>query len=291
MDLQQLRYFVAVAQFGSFTRAASELDVAQPSLWRQTKALEENLGVALFERFGRRVRLTSSGSLLLPQAEQLLSRAEKFLVMGRELSVGRAGLVTIACAYPHIPKFLMPLIGGFRREHPQVHVALHELSELPRTEALVLGEVDFLTSLVQADPNLVGKQLGEARIIVVTSDDHPWRHRKKILVSDLANVPVVTGGPLSLSRRLLEPTLRELGLGLDIVHESVNISTTVSMARAGLGVGIVGDDIIQSNADSTWPVLCDERGPIMTPIWMYWSARRALAPPAELFVRHIRNAR
>src|SRR3990167_7515934 len=249
MDLQQLRYFVAVAQFGSFTRAASELDVAQPSLWRQTKALEENLGVALFERFGRRVRLTSSGSLLLPQAEQLLSQAEKFLVMGRELS------------------------------------------ELPRTEALVLGEVDFLTSLVQADPNLVGKQLGEARIIVVTSDDHPWRHRKKILVSDLANVPVVTGGPLSLSRRLLEPTLRELGLGLDIVHESVNISTTVSMARAGLGVGIVGDDIIQSNADSTWPVLCDERGPIMTPIWMYWSARRALAPPAELFVRHIRNAR
>src|ERR1700712_4759062 len=96
MELRQLRYLVAVARVGSFLGAAAALDVPQPSLWRSVKALETDLGVALFQRSG-------AGHQLLPQAEQLLDRAAGMSLLAAELAHGRAGVVTVACAHPHVP--------------------------------------------------------------------------------------------------------------------------------------------------------------------------------------------
>ncbi len=110
MELRQLRYLVAVArEGGSFLRAAATLDVPQPSLWRSIKALEAELGIALFERSGRGVQLTGAGNQLLPpRAHYLLNRAESVSQFAHELARGRAGVVTVACAYPHVPRFLAP---------------------------------------------------------------------------------------------------------------------------------------------------------------------------------------
>lgn len=108
MELRQLRYLVAVAREGSFLRAAATLDVPQPSLWRSIKALEAELGIALFKRSGRGVQLTGAGNQLLPRAHYLLNRAESVSQFAHELARGRAGVVTVACAYPHVPRFLAP---------------------------------------------------------------------------------------------------------------------------------------------------------------------------------------
>ncbi len=290
MELRQVRNFAAVARVGSYLGAAAEQELPQPSLWRSVKALEGELGVALFERSGRGVRLTSAGQLLLPRVEQLLDRAEGISVLAAELAHGRAGVVSIACAHPHVPRFLAPLVGGFRRTHPGVHVAVHESSGLPPVEQVLNGDVDFVTALPRTDEGLAGHRLGDVRLVVVTSDDHPWRHRTEIPASDLAEVPVLTGGAGSLTRRLLEPALREGGFALDVTLETGNAPTLVAMARAGLGVAVLADDNLAADPVTIWPRLVDDRYPMTTPIWIYWARQRSPAPSAEAFARHIQRA-
>lgn len=288
MELRQLRYFAEVVHVGSFLGAAEQLEVAQPSVWRQVKALEAELGVPLFERSGRGVVITSAGSQLLPRTEQLLAQADEIRALSTELARGRAGVVTMACAHPHVPHFLAPLIGRFHATHPRINVALHESPGLPSVEKVLTGEVDFVTTLQRTDERLAGHRLGDARVVVVTAQDHPWRGRSEIPVSDLAGVPVLTGGPDSLTRRLLEPALREGGFVLDVALESPNTTTLVAMARAGLGVGVLADDHLSGASETTsWPALVDERYPMAVPIWLYWARHRQLAPPVRAFARHV----
>ncbi|MCW2636036.1 MAG: putative HTH-type transcriptional regulator YnfL [Blastococcus sp.] len=290
MELRQLQYLVAVARVGSFLGAASALGVPQPSLWRSVRALEAELGVALFERSGRGVQVTGAGHQLLPRAEQLLDRAGAISLLAAELAHGRAGVVTVACAHPHVPRFLAPLIGSFWSTHPGVHIAVHESSGLPAIDQVLDGDVDLVTGLPQADPRLAGHQLGDVRLAVVTSDDHPWRGRNLIPTAELRGQPVLIGHASSLTRRLLEPALREGGFALDITMESGNAATLVALARAGLGVAVVADDNLAVDDSTSWPALVDEHSPMSSPLWIYWSRERALAPVVQSFVRHIQDA-
>jgi DNA-binding transcriptional LysR family regulator len=290
VELRQLRYLVAVARVGSFLGAAAALDVPQPSLWRSVKALEAELGVALFERSGRGVQLSGAGRQLLPRAEQLLDRAGAISLLAAELAHGRAGVVTVACAHPHVPRFLAPLIGAFRSTHPGVHVAVHESSGLPPIGQVLDGDVDFVTGLPQAERRLAGYQLGEVRLAVVTAEDHPWRGRSSVSTAELRGQPVLTGHADSLTRRLLEPALRAGGFGLDVTLESGNATTLVALARAGLGVAVVADDNLGADGSTSWPALVDEHTPMSAPLWIYWSNERDLAPAVHSFVGHIRRS-
>lgn len=290
MELRQLRYLVAVARVGSFLGAAATLDVPQPSLWRSVKALEAELGIALFERSGRGVQLTGAGHQLLPRAEHLLDRAEAVSLLASELAHGRAGVVTVACAHPHVPRFLAPLIGTFRATHPGIHVAVHEYSGLPAIEQVLNGDVDLVTGLPQAEQRLAGHLLGDVRLAVVTSDDHPWRGRRHVSTAELRGQPVLTGHAGSLTRRLLEPALRAGGFALDITLESGNATTLVALARAGLGVAVIADDNLGANDSASWPALVDEHTPMSAPQWIYWSRERGIAPAVRSFVRHVQGS-
>lgn len=284
LELRQLRYVVAVARSGSFSAAAVGLGVPQPSLWRSVKALEAELGIALFERSGRGVQTTDAGHQLLPRAEQVLGGAGALRLLAAELARGRAGVVTVACAHPHVPRFLAPLIGRLFSTHPGIHVAIHESSGLPAIDDVLTGDVDVVTGLAQTDSRLVGHRLGDVRLAVVTSDDHPWRNRNLISTAELRGQPVLIGHASSLTRRLLEPALRERGFELDITVESGNATTLVALARAGLGVAVVADDNLAVDDAMSWPALVDEHHPMSAPLWIYWRRERDLAPAVQSFV-------
>ncbi|SFO28621.1 DNA-binding transcriptional regulator, LysR family [Pseudonocardia ammonioxydans] len=290
MDVRQLRYLVEVIDAGSFLGASARLDTAQPSVWRQVKALEKELGVPLFERSGRSVQPTSAGLLLRPLAEQVLASADKLVDLAVEVRHGRAGIVTVECAYPHLHRFLAPLIGGFHSLQPDVKVAIHGLPGLPEVERVVDGDADVVTCLPRVDPRIAGIELGQARIVVVVPEEHPWRRRPTVDVTELAGVPVLVGPSFSLSRNLLEPPLRARGLALDIVYESHDFASLAALARAGLGVAVVADDHLPGEPiDHDWPRLHDGETSMATPVWLYWSTQRPLSPAVNGFVRHVQK--
>lgn len=291
MDLRQLRYFKEVVEVGSFLGASEQLDTAQPSVWRQVKALEKELGVPLFERSGRRVKATSAGLVLLPLAEQVLAGADKLKALATELKHGRAGIVTIECPHPHLLTFLAPLIGGFHVMRPEVQVAIHGLPGLPSIDRVIGGEADFITSVPFSDHRLNGLELGQARIVVVTPDEHPWRRRPSVDVTELAGRPVLLGPSSSLSRSLLEPVLRSHGIRLDIIYESLDFASLTALARAGLGVAVVAEDHLPGeSAGQGWPELRDGETSMATSIWIYWSSERMLSPSVAEFADYVKRS-
>src|SRR6266404_5314928 len=124
MELRQLEYFSVVAVPLTNTAAAARLHVAQPALWKQVNDLERELGVSLFERIGRRVRITSAGRQLLERVDQILAAARGLSGVAGDLRAGRTGRIRIGCLAPHIVAFLARAVAGFRATHPSVNVEL-----------------------------------------------------------------------------------------------------------------------------------------------------------------------
>jgi DNA-binding transcriptional LysR family regulator len=148
-----------------------------------------------------------------------------------------------------------------------------------------------MTSLPLSDPRLTGNLLGEARIVLVTAEDHPWRNRSVVDVSELGQTSVLIGNERSLSRRLLEPALQAKGTVLNIAYESHDMASMVALARAGLGVAVIADDHLPGEpAERVWPVLHDDETAMATPVWLYWSSSRPLSPAVAEFVSHIQHS-
>lgn len=290
MELRQLEYFQAVVEAGSFLGASERLHVAQPTVWRQVKALERELSVPLFERSGRRVKPTSAGRVLLPLAEQVLAGADKIELLAAELKVGRAGVVTVECAHPHVQTFLAPLIGGFHAARAEVKIEIQGRPGLPHVSRVIDGHSDFITSLPSGDSRVAGLELGSARVVVVTPDTHPWRHRPAVELSELSGVSVLLGHESSLARNLLEPTLLAHQIELDVAYQSLDTTSLVALARAGLGLAIMAEDHLPGDSSGwEWPVLMSDGAPLVTPVWLYWSSERALSPSAASFVRYVKH--
>src|SRR5438105_4835552 len=111
MELRQLRYFAEVARAGTYAAASQRPHVAQPGVWKQVRSLERELGVVLFERVGRRVRLTSGGTLLLAQAEAALAGVSRVDGLAADLRAGVTGTVTVGCVSAHVVGFLSRLLA------------------------------------------------------------------------------------------------------------------------------------------------------------------------------------
>src|SRR5512145_2691290 len=142
MELRHLRYFVAVAEALSFARAARALNLSQPPLSRQIRALEEELGTALFARTKRSVALTPAGAALLPDARRLLREADALRVGARKHALGEVGTLALGFIGMAAYNVLPDLLPAFHRAHPGVRLALREATSDVLLAALRQGEID-----------------------------------------------------------------------------------------------------------------------------------------------------
>ncbi len=173
MELRHLRYFVAVAEEQNFTRAAERLHIAQPPLSRQIQQLEEALGVTLFERHARPLKMTDAGRFFYSHAVQLLAQTAELEAMTkrvgkieRALSVGFVG----STLYGMLPR----IIRRFRAEHGEVELSLHEMSTMDQIQALKDGRIDVGFGRIRHEDARVRRVvLREERMIVALPDGHP----------------------------------------------------------------------------------------------------------------------
>jgi DNA-binding transcriptional LysR family regulator len=240
MELQQLRYALAVADEGSFTAAARVCFVAQPSLSQAVKTLERELGAPLFHRLGRRVTLTAAGDAFVPAARETL----------RALDTVRAGVAAVAglvagrldlVALPTLAVDpVAPLVGWFRQAHPQVLVRLLQPDDLAgvvadvRSGAAELG----LTEAPLAGERLVVHALGRQDVVAVLPPGSR-RPRGALPVARLAELPLVTLLRGTSSRRLLDDAFAAAGVTPAIAVETDQREALVPLVLAGAGATIV----------------------------------------------------
>ncbi|MET7798793.1 LysR substrate-binding domain-containing protein [Streptomyces decoyicus] len=244
MQLQQLRYFTAVADTRHFTRAAEREHVAQPSLSQQIRSLERELGAELFHRARGHITLTDAGETLLPLARRILADAETARREVQEVAQLRRGRLRLG-APPSLCASLVPdVLRAFHTTYPGVELIVTEDGSQDLVRALAAGALDLaliITPLPVQAPALVTSDLLREELVVVSAPDRPAPvgRRTRIRVEDLR------GRPLAMFRRgydLREFTTaacRAAGFEPTFTVEGGEMDAVLGFVRAGLGIAVV----------------------------------------------------
>jgi LysR family hydrogen peroxide-inducible transcriptional activator len=240
MELHQLRYFVAVAQAGNFTRAAQRCHVSQPSLSQQIQKLERQLKHPLFHRLGRKAVLTDAGRLLLDRAVAILAGvddAERRLRSGDEAQGARLAIGAIPTVAPFV---LPPTLESFAKKAPQAELIVREDVTAQLLPAVVEGELDLaLVALPLADPHLEMEELFTEPLLLALPPGHALAARKRVTVRDLASERFIL---LSEMHCLAEQVLnfcRAHECQPFIACKSAQITTIQQLIALGQGVSLL----------------------------------------------------
>lgn len=242
MDLDHLRAFLLVAREGGFSRAAEVFPTTQPTLSRQVRALEAELGRALFARRGRTVRLTDAGRALLPQARDLLARADALVARSRRREAdgaGCAGELHLAAADSVVLARLPAVLRRLSARHPRLAVRLRTATTPEILAWVRAGSADAgLCMLPQAHPGLVLRPLWTDRFVAIAPARHALAGRRAP-VERFAREPQVTLRAGTLAHQAQAAAFHSAGLALVSQFEVDSFHQVLELVASGLGVGVV----------------------------------------------------
>lgn len=274
-DIRHLRYFQAVAEELSFSRAARRLHVAQPALSRAVKELEHSLGVVVFERNRRSVRLTAAGAVLVDEAARVLEQLDALVRRVRRTSAGEEGELRLGYIGPPTHPFLGRLLAEYRRRFPRVTVHLEERTPERVWEMVAKGRLSIgLTRPVRAHEALGLRTLvlRKEALCLVVEPRHPLAARKSLAWRQLAGEPLIVLARregVSLHDEILA-ACRRAGFTPRIAHLPSIIGTVLSYVEAGAGVGVVPDSVAAGALHHGLRVI--ELRPVETvPLVMVWA--------------------
>ena len=240
MEINQLRYFCAVAQTGNFTRAAEQEGIAQPSLSQQIVRLEEDLETKLFDRLGRGVRLTEAGKALLPQALEILRQLQGARTKLQSMKRGVAGRLVVGCIPTIMPYFIAPKLNSFLGRYPEVQLRLVEEVTPKLVQLLQGGEVDLaVISPPVNNPDLICSDLFREPILVAVNKQHKLTQLPNIQLRDLQceRLLLLKEGHCFRENAL---TLCARSRGeLASIFDTDQLSSILSLVSAGFGISLV----------------------------------------------------
>lgn len=249
MELQQMRYVVAVAETSNFTRAAEQCHVVQSALSHQVKRLEDELGVSLFARTSRRVRLTPAGEAFLPAARECLDAAERAAAQAAATIGEVRGRLNVG-VIPTVAAVDVPAaLSELRRRHPRVRVGLRTGASEELMAGLIAGQLDvaFLGLPDTRKPTGVqSRVLARERLAVVLPPDHRLAGRKRIRLADLADeadlahpTPHVDFPYGSAGRAQTDQAFAQASLSRDVAYEVSDVALMARLIRGGLAIGFL----------------------------------------------------
>lgn len=241
MELQQLRYFCAVARTGSFTRAAEQENITQPSLSEAIRKLETDVGAPLFERLGRSIKLTPQGDRLLPHALQILREvSEARQSVDLASSKTPAGRLRVGSIPTIMPYFLAPRLNRFLLAHPLVQVELLEDQTARLMERLQEGDLDLaVLALPATNPDLLCGELFREPVMLAVPEDSDLARRTSVDLAELTGQPMLLLKEGHCFRQHVQSICRRARLMLDAKFESDHLASIFPLVSSGFGVSLV----------------------------------------------------
>jgi DNA-binding transcriptional LysR family regulator len=280
MELSQLRAFVAIAKVGQLTRAAEKLHLSQPALSGQIKALEEALGLSLFERTSSGMTLTAGGRTLLGEAERILGSIQQLQQTAQHLQGRPAGRLRLGTVLDPATLRLGDFLSRAIEAHPLIDIELHQLFSGAAFEGVREGTLDasfFFGSI--ADATVRGEPLRPLtyRVVLPAEWKLPQRHTDWTAI---AARPWILAPPTSSHRQLAMELFQRRGVAPVQVIEADNESVILNLVAAGVGASIAREELALASAQegriTVWP-----GAELATRLWFIFGAQRAQDPLLE----------
>ena len=250
MNLQQIRYIREIArQDLNLTQASVALHTSQPGVSRQVRELEDELGVDIFVRQGKRLTgLTPAGEAALAIAERLLNEVDNLKRVGKEFANANQGELVIAATHMQARYALPAVIKKFVKKYPLVRLSLRQGSPRELAEMVVAGVADIAIATETLDryPALATLPLYRWHHCVIVPKGHPLASIKKLTLAAIATYPIVTYDAAFSGRSALDDTFKEAGLATDVVLTAIDTDIIKTYVREGLGIGIIAGIAVDS---------------------------------------------
>ncbi|GAC1701029.1 MAG: LysR substrate-binding domain-containing protein [Candidatus Limnocylindrales bacterium] len=247
MELHQLRYFVAVAEHRHFTRAAADLGVAQPSVSKQIRRLEAEIGDPLFDRRAGGVALTDAGAVLLPWAKRVLADLDAARAEVAGLATLEKGRLSVG-ATPSISTVLLPpVLAEFHRAHPGISLAVHEAGSRDLVRLLEAGDLDLALVVlpVPHDDLLATTAVLREDLVLAVPAGHALAKRRSVRIAELRGVPLVMFREGYDLRTTTIAACEAAGFHPVFAVEGAEMDGVLRMTAAGIGVAVVPGIVVE----------------------------------------------
>jgi DNA-binding transcriptional LysR family regulator len=287
MDLRHTRTFVTVAELGTVSKAALRLRIAQPALSRQISDLEQELGLKLFDRVGRRLLLTGEGEQLLSDCRDLLNYANAIGERAQLLRHGDIGVLKVAASSQNLESVIANFLHRYAQRYPNVQVKLFDAIGPELLAMLERGEIHVGQSSVRAiephDHRFGSLPPAPVEILAACHPSLALGKGATIEIGRLAPYPLLLQDPAFVVRRVFDAACRLAGLKPNILLESRAPNTLLALAEAGHGVAII-PSALQNHYKKLRIVGVTYRGrPLREPLMILWDKRRPLPRYATAF--------
>ena len=253
MKLQQLRCLTEVARRGlNVSEAAAALHISQPGVSKQIRALEDELGLEVFVRHGKRlVEVTQPGKAVVAIAERILAEAQNLKRAGEEFANDRLGTLTIAATHTQARYALPKAVAAFKRRYPRVELQIHQGNPTQICEQLLAGEADLgvATEMIGSHPELISLPVYQWNRCVVVPARHPLLKAGPLTLEKLAQYPIVTYDFAFANRSLVQKAFESRGLKLHVVLSAQDSDVIKTYVELGLGVGILAKMAFDAERD------------------------------------------
>lgn len=288
ITLRQLRAFVAVADTGSFARAAERLHVSPSGLSMLVRELEHQLDLSVFFRSTRQVRLTDAGAEFLPLARKALEDLESAVAASRSLAQIRRGRVSIAASVVAAATLLPWALQSFAQRYPGIQCVVRDGYEEAIRDQVRRGEVDLgVGTLLEDDVGLDEQMLFQDHLVAVLPDGHPLLDRGVVGWKELASYPLVALSPQSPSRQLANSAFAAAGVSVAPAYEASFSSTIISMVAAGLGVAALPVNVRQVSRRVQVHTRLLVRPTVKRRLGVFSRSDATLSPAAAAFRAHL----
>lgn len=248
MDIANLKAFLAVAESGSFSRAAEQLFLTQPAVSKRVAILESELETNLFDRIGRHVSLTEAGKTLLPRARRILLELEDSIRTLANLSGKIHGTLSFATSH-HIGLHRLPsALQQFIKAHPDVRLDIAFMDSEAACRAVEQGEQEFgiVTLPPQPPAQLETRAVWPDPLTVVVAKNHPLVTKKRITLTALATYPAILPAPNTYTRQIVERAFTALDLNLDIALSTNYLETIRMLVTVGIGWSVLPETMLDN---------------------------------------------
>jgi LysR family cyn operon transcriptional activator len=284
MKLANLRTFVAIADSGGFARAAARLGITQSATSRQIDALESELGLLLFDRVGRRIRLTSEGEDLLARSRRLLGDVDALGERARVLKGGQTGTLRISATPQVIESLLAPFLMRFLHHHPGVEVRFLEAGATRQQGQLARGEVHLAIMASGAEP-VQSRLLYPIHVVAVIPGNHRLRRRAVLDITELADEQLLLPNHEFGARAWFDGACNVAGISPRVLLESRAPHTLTALAAVGYGIAVLPSNVHIPKSDIRVVPLLHRGVPVGRWSVIAWNPQRFLAPYAEQFIK------